>query len=272
LAKLKARGPKHRGDDAGPRAAKLSRQQKRGKANPALSRKQRQTYSQAERSEEQPVAAQTAAMIYVSDKHRDALAKLGFTVKESTDNLQGCNVVIIDAGERAEEIAKSLYGVAASVRILDLGDVSVWFKTDPAGVNLAKLAKAAPLWKPDDSGDTDDSADNTDRSDGSGPDPTNALNDDDEEGDDGNADERLIAELAALGPLQYAKRKKEAAQKIGITVADLQRGPSRRSAVRLRNENRPSRSMTTGTSSAGMNRSTAMYCCRISSRSFVATS
>ena len=77
-------------------------------------------------SEHPPSAAPKAALIYVSEKHHDVLAKLGFTATASADNLQNCNVAIVvdaDERERSEEIARSLDGVAASVRILDLGDV-----------------------------------------------------------------------------------------------------------------------------------------------------
>lgn len=157
-----------------------------------------------------PIAATNAAMIYVSEKHYDALAKLNFTATASADNFQNRNVaIVIDADpasrKRGEEIAKSIDGVAASVRILDLGDVSNWLKSDPAGAKLAKLAKAAPLWKPD-SVDTGSS--------------TNTNSDDD--GDD-KSDEQLIAELAALGLLQYAKRRKEVAKQLGISVIELDR-------------------------------------------------
>ena len=72
-------------------------------------------------------------------------------------------------------------------------------KNDPAGVNLAKLAKAAPLW----SGSADGS---------------------DSEIDDSSAsktDEEVIAEAAALGLLAYAQRKKELAKNLNITVAEL---------------------------------------------------
>ena len=54
----------------------------------------------------------------------------------------------------AQHVARQLDPVAASVRIVELpdlplkGDVSDWLKRDSAGVKLAKLAAAAPLWEP----------------------------------------------------------------------------------------------------------------------------
>src|SRR5262249_12105259 len=101
--------------------------------------------------------------------------------------------------KHAEHVARNLDPVAKSVRIVELpglplkGDVSDWLKSDTAGAKLSKLAKAAPLWEP--------SADKADGSIAS--------------------DERSIIELAGLSRLQYAKRRKDAAEAIGIGVGEL---------------------------------------------------
>jgi hypothetical protein len=73
------------------------------------------------------------------------------------------------------------------------GDVSDWLKSNSAGVRLAKLAAAAPLWEPE--------ADKT--------------------GGSATNDEELIAELVGLPKLKYAKRRKDAAETIGIGVGEL---------------------------------------------------
>src|SRR5262245_613338 len=170
----------------------------------------------------QLIAAAPATPIYVveGEKDCDNLAKIGFVAtcnSEGADNGSGSkwtsdlnqyfkdrHVYIIpdnDAQGRkhAEHVARNLDPVAKSVRIVELpglppkGDVSNWLESDSAGVKLAKLAVAAPLWEP-----------NTDKASGRRA-----------------SDERLIAELAGLSKLQYAKRRKDAAETIGIGVGEL---------------------------------------------------
>jgi hypothetical protein len=100
---------------------------------------------------------------------------------------------------RMLHVVRNLEPGAASVRIVMLpdlplkGDVSDWLKSDSAGVKLAKLAAAAPLWEP-----------------GAGKTGGGIL-----------SDERLIAELAGLSRLEYAKRRKPAAEAVGIGVGEL---------------------------------------------------
>jgi hypothetical protein len=168
------------------------------------------------------IAATPTTPIYVveGEKDCDALAKIGFV---ATCNSEGCDsgsgnkwtpdlneyfrdrdVYIIpdnDAQGRkhAQHVAHNLDPVAKSVRVVELpglplkGDVSDWLKSDSAGVRLAKLAASAPLWRP--------SAEKT--------------------GSSATNDEELIAELAGLSKLEYAKRRKEAAETIGIGVGEL---------------------------------------------------
>jgi Protein of unknown function (DUF3631) len=168
------------------------------------------------------IAAAPTMPIYIveGEKDVDNLAKIGFVAtcnSEGADNgngnkwtadinahFTGRHVYIIpdnDAQGRthAQHVARQLDSVAASVRIVELpglplkGDVSDWLERDSAGVKLAKIAAVAPLWEP-----------------GAGKSGT-------------LCDERAIAELAGLSRLEYAKRRKSAAEAIGIGVGELDR-------------------------------------------------
>jgi hypothetical protein len=213
LRKGKASGPEHL-HDAGPRTDKsVGKQKRRREAKPHIHEDQLAPVRGSERlADPSPVAATNPAIVFVSDKHYEALAKLAFEATGTTEGLEvvaGRHIVVIDADrDHAERIGKALIGVATTVRVLAL-DVGTWLTGDPAGSALAKLAKAAPLWRPDDSSDTDSNNSSNDEEDDGG-------------GDDGG-DELLIAELAALNPLtiQYAKRKREVAHKLGIAIAEL---------------------------------------------------
>jgi hypothetical protein len=158
-------------------------------------------------------APNTPVYICEGEKDVDNLVKIGFVAtcnSEGADNGNGNkwtsdlnqhfkdrHVYIIPDNDslgrkHAQHVARNLHLIAKSVRIVELpglplkGDVSNWLESDNAGVKLAKLAAAAPFWEP--------SAD---------------------------SDEELIAELAALSKLQYAKRRKDAAETIGIGVGEL---------------------------------------------------
>ena len=81
--------------------------------------------------------------------------------------------------------------VAASIKVVDLfpdrsdgHDVTDWLKHDAVGAKLFEAIKAAPEWQPGDDK------------------PIAAATPE---------DEALLAELAALSPLDYAKRRKRAA-------------------------------------------------------------
>jgi hypothetical protein len=169
----------------------------------------------------QLIAAGPAMPIYIVEGEKDAdnLAKLGFVAtcnSEGADSGSGKkwtsdlnqyfanrDALIIpdnDAQGRkhAEHVARNLGPVAKTVRIVELpglplkGDVSDWLRADTAGAKLANLAAAAPLWEPSAEG-----------------------------GGGAMSDEELIAELAGLSKLQYAKRRTDAARTIGIGVGDL---------------------------------------------------
>jgi hypothetical protein len=137
----------------------------------------------------QLIAATPTTPIYVveGEKDVDNLTAIGFVAtcnSEGADNGRGNkwtadlnqyfkdrNVYILpdndESGRKhAQHVARSLNAVAASVRVVELpglppkGDVSDWLKSDTAGVELTKLAEAAPLWQPgEEPGDEDDDAD-----------------------------------------------------------------------------------------------------------------
>jgi hypothetical protein len=164
------------------------------------------------------ITAPLAATVYFCEGEKDAdtLTKLGFvatTVSEGssapwdaalTPYFKDRHVVILvdaDKPGRAygQMVARAIDDVAASLRILDLyperddgSDVSDWIMDDTAGAKLAQMAKEAPLWEP-------------------AADKASTI----------ASDEKLILELAGLSKLQYAKRRKDAADEIGIGVGDL---------------------------------------------------
>ena len=106
------------------------------------------------------------------EKDADTLAKIGFVATTASEGaaakwdsgltpfFKDRHVVILPDADRpgrahAQKVAKAIYGVAASVRILDLfperydgSDVSDFIANDTAGVRLAKEMKEAPLWGP----------------------------------------------------------------------------------------------------------------------------
>jgi hypothetical protein len=122
------------------------------------------------------LAANPTTLVYICEGEKDAdnLAKLGF--------LATCNSGGADAGngskwtaelntyfkdrhvyilpdndapgrQHGQHVARSLYSVAASVRIVALpglppkGDVTDWLKTDPSGARLVQVCERAPLWE-----------------------------------------------------------------------------------------------------------------------------
>jgi Protein of unknown function (DUF3631) len=169
-------------------------------------------------------------LVVEGEKCADALAKLGFVAtcnSEGADNgngtkwtadlkkwFTGRNVVLLPDNDtpgrrHVEHVAKQLHDVAASVRILDLAehwphgdpmpkgdDVADWIEQhDRAGSRLAQFVKDTPSWQPLSAGGTTADPD----------------------------DDAALEELAGLSPLQYSKRKKEAAKWLGVTVGDLDR-------------------------------------------------
>jgi putative DNA primase/helicase len=168
------------------------------------------------------VAAAADTTVYFCEGEKDAnnVAKIGLVATTASEGakarwdpaltpwFKGRRVVILvhaDAPGRAhgQKVAKALHGVAASVKVVDLypertdgSDVSDWLATDAAGVKLLAAVKDAPEWDP-----------------GSAKHSSSGSS---------SADEvALIAELAALSPLDYAKRRKAAAESLGIRVTEL---------------------------------------------------
>ena len=165
------------------------------------------------------LAASVGTTIYFCEGEKDAdavhaLGLLGTTCSEGAPNgwredlvpwFKDRHVVVLpdndDAGRKlARKVAKTLFGIAASVKIVELPDlkegqdVSDFLARDRAGVKFIQVCKAAPLWEP--STDSDGGKDDT-------------------------SGDELIAQLAALPRLEYAKRRKDAAKGLGITVTDL---------------------------------------------------
>jgi putative DNA primase/helicase len=153
----------------------------------------------------------------------NAVAKLSLV---ATTASEGCNtkwaaeltpyfkdrrvVILVDSDKggrkHGQKVAKAIDGVAASVKVIDLypdrndgSDIADFLKTDTAGVDLMKKVKDAPPWEPSAAAEVKDET----------------------SGDDDGDGEDLIAELAALSRLQYAKRRKKAAKRLGITAGEL---------------------------------------------------
>lgn len=171
----------------------------------------------------QLIAAPLTTPIYFCEGEKDAnsLAKIALTAttmsegasakwdQTATKYFKDRHVVVLPDADKpgrkhAQKVAKALDGIAASVRVIDLfpdrddgSDVTDWLADDTAGSRLAKQAKEAPIWEP--GSDSNDSGDEA------------AVVD----------DKQLVTELAALPKLQYAKRRKEAAKKLGISVSEL---------------------------------------------------
>jgi hypothetical protein len=123
----------------------------------------------------QLLVASSATPIYVveGEKDVDNLAKIGFPATSNSEGADSGNgkkwtpdlnqyfkerhVYVIPDNDipgrkHAEHVARNLYPISSSVRIVELpglpikGDVSDWLKRDSAGVKLARLAAAAPLF------------------------------------------------------------------------------------------------------------------------------
>jgi hypothetical protein len=166
-------------------------------------------------------AAPATTTVYFCEGEKDAdalhaLGLLGTTCNEGAPNgwrdelaqwFKDRHVIVLPDNDKpgrelARKVAKALFGIAASVKIVELPDltegqdVSDFLARDRAGVKFIKLCKEAPLWEPS-------------KESGAG------------SGEDGTSDDQLITQLVALPRLEYAKRRKEAAKRIGITVTEL---------------------------------------------------
>jgi hypothetical protein len=119
------------------------------------------------------IAADPDATVYIVEGERDveALRLLGLTATCNSEGagkwrptfaeeLRGCHVVVLpdndDRGRaHAEQVARSLAPVAASVKVLALprlpqaGDVSDWLAAGGTRAHLEDLATVAPQWQPE---------------------------------------------------------------------------------------------------------------------------
>jgi len=162
------------------------------------------------------VAAPITTPVYIveGEGKADLLAKLGFTVTcasggagkwtaDLNEWFTGRVVHILPDNDKPGHdhghlVAQNLDPIAKAVRVVELpglphkGDVKQWIQHDPAGAKLVKECERAPLWEP------------------TAEKPRTA-----------EADEALVSELAALSTLAYGKRRKQAAEEIGIAVGLL---------------------------------------------------
>ena len=187
---------------SGSRASRRARRFRTG--CPSCSRRRR-PWSISARARRTPTISPARRVVVATTASEGASAKWA---PELTQYFKDRRVVILpDADEpgrkHAQKVAKALYEVAASIKVVDLfpdrsdgHDVSDWLKHDAVGAKLFEAIKAAPEWQPGDDK------------------PIAAATPE---------DEALLAELAALSPLDYAKRRKRAATKLGISVSDLDR-------------------------------------------------
>jgi len=118
-------------------------------------------------------AVQAGQTVFVveGEKDVDNLTRLGLTATtapggaagkwrpEYSEALRGAEVIVLPDNDppgrkHAQDVAQSLHGVAASVKVLELpgllpkGDVSDWFKAGGTREELERLAAGAPAWTP----------------------------------------------------------------------------------------------------------------------------
>jgi 5S rRNA maturation endonuclease (ribonuclease M5) len=145
------------------------------------------------------------------EKCAEALLKLGFVATtasggankpwsdELTRYFKDRHLLILpdndEPGRRhAKKVARALDGVAASIRIVELPDLSEgedvieFLQTDPTGARLVRQCQSAPPWNP---------------------------------GTNDEADQAEITNLTHLPRFAYAKKRKDAAKRLGIGVGEL---------------------------------------------------
>jgi hypothetical protein len=168
-------------------------------------------------------AAPLTATIYLCPDQRDAdaLIQIGFNALSIKDvspalaptYLKDRHVCIVDPDRQAEnKVATALDGNAASVRVINLdgSDVVGWLVNDRAGAQLATATRKAPVWVPK------VPVIGTSTVTGTPPAGTPPASGRSEE-------EELVAALATLPLMDYARRKKKIAKSLGITTIELDR-------------------------------------------------
>ena len=148
------------------------------------------------------VAATSGTIVYICEGEKDAdnLGALGFVATTVSEGSKAkWDPALTPWFTHGQKIARGLQSIAASVKVVELypertdgSDVSDWLKSDTAGVKLIQAVNDTPPWEPS-------------------------------AGKSGSAEDAttFIAELAALSKLEYAKRRKHAAEKLGIRVSEL---------------------------------------------------
>jgi putative DNA primase/helicase len=155
------------------------------------------------------LAAPLSAKVFITEgeKDADALAGLSFVASTNSEGagkwsadlnsyFRGRSVIILPDNDlpglkHAQEVARNLHELAASVRVVELpdlplrGDVSDWLDRDPSGARLVKECDRAPPWEP------------------------------------GRKDKEKIDELASLDRLGYGRARKDTAKALGVTATEL---------------------------------------------------
>jgi len=168
----------------------------------------------------QLAAAPPSATVFIAEgeKDCDALACLSLVATcnsegagkwrdELNEHFRDRNVVILPDNDEpgrkhAEDVARRLHKIAASVRLVDLpglpdkGDVSDWLLTDPSGARLVELCDRAPLWEAESSSDE-------------------------------SGEEAELARLAKLSLVQYERERKAAAEAAQHARVDARQGHRR---------------------------------------------
>jgi putative DNA primase/helicase len=165
------------------------------------------------------LAASKSTPVYITEGEgkADLLAKLDFVATSAAggagkwtsdlnEHFKDRPIIILPDNDKpgfdhAQLVARNLDAIATSVKVVELpdlppkGDVKQWLQHDPTGARLVQISKAAPGWEP--------------------------LSEAETAKRNKEVDEALISELAALSKLDYGKRRKSAAEEIGIAVSIL---------------------------------------------------
>jgi DNA primase len=185
------------------------------------------------------VAANHPILIVEGEPKVDALAAIGVAAtcnaggagkwppEFSALYLRGANVVLCPDNDEPgfrhiNDVGASLAGIAAATRVLILpdlkhkGDVKDWLDAGGTREQLDALLENAPLWRS----------------------PSDATPDDGKQ-KAASGEQAIIDALARLGPLDYDRRRRDAADELGIRNETLDNAVNRRRAEREEEEGPP---------------------------------